>query len=159
MHKVCKYRLFFYIYINVTIDVHIEDAASKKGLVDGHTAPGTLSLLKHFTCSLAVQQRLSRAPCSLWLSSCAPVTAARVKTWIKRVGNSTKLLWGCVLPSTDPPGVDSLLCSILANPPCCKASCDFLMSFSLSAVCNSHQRYQLQGSRNEALLLCSALFL
>lgn len=81
----------------------------------GHRALRALVLLKHFACSLAVQQRLSRAPCSLWLSSSVPVTAAGVRLEL-RVGNST-LLWGCVLPSTDLLGVGSCAPSQPSNPP------------------------------------------
>lgn len=119
----------------------------------GHMALWTLLLLKHFACSLAVQQRLSRAPCSPWLSSCVPVAAAGVRLGLKEWGTAHSC--GAVsfpaqtrrvrIPSRQfHPGKPPLLQVELRLP---DVVCRL---FSVSAACNSHQGYRLQAGRHTA---------
>lgn len=121
-----------------------------------HTDLGALVLLKLFACSLADEQRLCRAPCSLWLSFRVPVAASGVRLALKEWGTAHSC--GAMsfpaqtrrarISAFHPGG------SIPSNPPCSKASCDSLgvvcRLFSVSAVCNSGQGYQLQAGRHTA---------
>lgn len=78
------------------------------------------------------------------------------------MGNST-LLWDCVLPSTDLLGVGSCTPSQSSKPSLLQGELwfsDFIICrlFSLSVMCNSQQRYQLQAGSEQGAgaVLCSA---
>lgn len=99
-----------------------------KAGVGGWGALGALVLLEHFACSLAVQQCLSRARCSRWLSSRVPVTAAGVRREFKEWGTAHSC--GAVSFPAQTQHHLSVVPHGPANPPCSKESWDLIKSFA-----------------------------